>query len=83
MSIHDTLSILQYNIRKGKDTNMVPLLNEQSIKNYDIIAIQKLWRNEYVHSTYNPRFSGFHLAYCKNVNIKVCFYINEKIDIDT
>ena len=82
MFIHDTLSIFQYNIRKNKNINMISLLNKQSIKNYDIIAIQKLWRNEYVHFIYNSKFSEFHLTYCKNINIKICLYINEKIDID-
>lgn len=62
---------------------MVSLLNEPNIKDYDIIAIQEPWRNEHVKSSYNPRSSGFHLAYCENVNTRVCFYINEKIDVDT
>lgn len=83
MSNATTLKILQYNIRKGKDRTMVSLLEDPRIQDYDILAIQKPWRNTYVPTSYNPNNSGFHLAFSPEKDTRVCLYINNRIDPET
>ena len=61
---------------------MIPLLEDEEIKKYDVLAIQEPWRNPYVPTTYNPSTSGFHLIYNENQNTRVCFYVNKNIDIN-
>ncbi|KAI3545670.1 zinc knuckle [Colletotrichum abscissum] len=75
--------ILQYNVRKSKDTVMATLLRDPNIDNYDIIAIQEPWRNPYSATTHHPAKDRFHLCYPsseENGPARVCFFINKKLD---
>ena len=69
--------ILQYNVHKSKNKIMMILLNEKSIRNYDILMIQKSWRFHERMKMYNSRGIDFTL---KNNKKKICFYINNHID---
>ena len=76
----DFFNILQYNVRKGRKTNMIPLLHEPAIKNYDVLAIQESWKNSRIMTSLSASRSGFYLAYKLDVNTRMCFYINQNID---
>ena len=80
LNSNKTLAILQYNIRNDKDSIMISLLADPRILQYDVLAIQKSWRNAHVSTTYNSSRSGFHLAYKSGGDTRVCFYINSRID---
>ena len=41
MSVKNTLSILQYNVRNDRVSTMISLLTDVETQSYDIIAIQK------------------------------------------
>ena len=62
---------------------MISLLIDEEIKSYDIIAIQKSWRNSHVITSLNSHHSEFHLLFRSNVDTKVCFYINDQIDLNS
>jgi len=49
-----TLKILQYNVNHGKEATVIPLLQDQRVKEFDILAIQEPWRNLYIATGYNP-----------------------------
>ena len=83
MTERNTLKILQYNVRKSRETVMILLLQDERIKEYDILAIQELWHNMFISTTYNARFNSFHLVHSGVKGSRVCFYINEKIKIST
>ena len=74
------INILQYNVRNDRVTTMIPLLADQRVQNYDVIAIQEPWRNPNGPTTLSSFQSGFHLLYRPGGDTRVCFYINEKID---
>ena len=68
---------MQYNVHKSRNKVMITLLHEMSIKDYDILMIQKSWRHHEGARTYNPRDINFIL---KNNEKKTCFYVNNRID---
>jgi hypothetical protein len=76
------LSILQYNVRNNKNNIMISLLIDSKIKKYDILTIQKSWRNVCVLTSYNSFIIDFHLTYDQENNVRVCFYINVKLNVD-
>jgi hypothetical protein len=76
------LSILQYNVRNNKNDVMISLLIDSKIKKYDILTIQKSWRNVYVLTSYNLFTIDFHLTYDQENNVRVCFYINVKLNVN-
>jgi hypothetical protein len=55
------IRILQYNVNKSRNKVLAGLMEDPRRKNFDIIVIQKSWRNTYDHVTYNPRANGFYL----------------------
>ena len=59
---------------------MISLLHKSIIKNYDVLIIQKSWKNFKIITFLNASRFGFYLMYKLNVNIKICFYINQKIN---
>lgn len=63
MSSRNTLSILQYNVRKSRDTVMATLLRDPRVREYDIVAIQEPWRNPFMSTTHHPAKDHFHLCY--------------------
>jgi hypothetical protein len=74
------LIILQYNIRNERMRTMIFLLIDDNIQNFDVIAIQKFWRNLIVSITLSFNQSDFHLLYKFDENTKVCFYVNDKLN---
>jgi hypothetical protein len=58
------------------------LLIDSRIKEYDLLIIQKSWRNVYVSTFYNSFNIDFHLLYEDIENVKICFYVNTRIHVD-
>ncbi len=77
------LSILQYNVKNSKNEIMISLLANSQIKEYDILTIQKLWRNVCVSTSYNSFSIDFHLLYEMKENVRVCFYVNTKLNVNS
>jgi hypothetical protein len=77
-----TLFILQYNVRNNKDDIMISLLTNFKIREYDILTIQKSWRNLCVLTSYNSFTIDFHLTYNQKSNVRVCFYVNVQLNVD-
>jgi hypothetical protein len=83
MNQHTTLSILQYNVHKSRDTVMATLLRDPQIAEYDILAIQEPWRNPYTATTHHPAKHIFHLCYPTTTGegpARVCFFVNKRLD---
>jgi hypothetical protein len=74
------LIILQYNVWNEKMRTIIFLLIDNNVQNYDVIVIQKLWRNLFVSITLSFNQNDFHLFYKFEKNPKVCFYVNNQID---
>ena len=78
------LNILQYNVRKAKDTVMATLLRDPKVAEYDILAIQEPWRNPIMSTTHHPAKNTFHLCYPtldeENGPARVCFFVNKRLD---
>jgi hypothetical protein len=75
-------SILQYNVKNSKNEIMISLLTSFQIRKYDILTIQKLWRNVCVSMSYNSFSIDFHLLYEMKENVRVCFYVNTKLNVN-
>jgi exonuclease III len=78
-----TFRVLQYNVNKSKDKVMASFLQDSSVANYDIIAVQEPWRNTHNHATFNPRNSAFHACDARAETARVCCYINKRISTDS
>ena len=74
------LNILQYNVKNDKTINMIFLFYNSRLRQFDILIIQKLWKNSKMMTLLNSIKSDFHLLYKLKIDIKICFYINENID---
>lgn len=78
MTTLDTLSILQYNVRKSYGQVMAPLFADNAfISSFDIITIQEPWRNAYQNKTHHPRKDLFELAYLDHPQTRVCFFYQQ------
>lgn len=78
-----TLRILQYNVRKSRDTVMATLLRDPRVMDYDILAIQEPWRNPSMSTTHHPAKAQFHLCYPAVIEggpARVCFFVNKRLD---
>jgi hypothetical protein len=82
MTTQITFAILQYNVRNDKEDTMMSLLIDSRIKEYDLLTIQKSWRNVCVSTSYNSFNIDFHLLYENSKNVKTCFYVNIRLHID-
>lgn len=83
MITQNTLTILQYNVRKSRDTVMATFLCDPRINDYDIIAIQELWRNPFSTTTHHLAKDQFHLCYPTNEEegpARVCFFVNRRLN---
>jgi exonuclease III len=79
----ESLSILQYNVRKSKDTVMATLLRDPRVMQFDILAIQEPWANSFTPTTHHPAKDQFHLCYPQAEDegpARVCLYINKRLD---
>ena len=75
----NTFQLLQYNIRKSKDTVAAPLLADPCIREFHVLAIQEPWNNPFVRTSYNPSSSNFWLAVQECQTTRVAFYISKDI----
>jgi hypothetical protein len=82
MSTQRTLIILQYNIRNNKKSIMISLLIDSIVQQFDVLIIQKFWRNVCVSISYNSFNIDFHLIYHDENDVRTCFYINTKLDVN-
>jgi hypothetical protein len=82
MTTQSTLFILQYNVRNEKNDTMIFLLIDSRIEEYDLLIIQKLWRNVCVSTSYNSFNIDFHLLYQKSKNVRTCFYVNFRLNVN-
>jgi hypothetical protein len=62
---------------------MISLLVDKNIQDYDVIAIQKSWWNSFASISLSNNQSDFHLLYKSENDIKICFYVNEQINIES
>jgi hypothetical protein len=82
MMTQSSLFILQYNVWNSKDDIMIFMLANSKIQNYDILTIQEFWHNACVFTSYNSLIVDFHLTYEKKNDVKICFYINVKLNVN-
>jgi hypothetical protein len=83
MNQQETLTILQYNVRKSRDVVMAALLGDERVLDLDVLAIQEPWRNPFVETTHHPAKDRFHLCYPSfgdQHTARVCFFINKRLD---
>ncbi len=79
----NALIILQYNVRNERIRTMISLLVDKNIQDYDVIAIQKFWRNFFASISLSSSQNDFHLLYKSKNDIKICFYVNDQINIES
>jgi hypothetical protein len=79
----NVLIILQYNVRNERIRTMISLFADKNIQNYDVIAIQKSWRNLFASISLSNNQNDFHLLYRSRDDIRICFYVNDQIDIES
>jgi hypothetical protein len=83
MNQNTTLSILQYNVHKSRDTVMATLLRDPRVHEYDVLAIQEPWWNPYAATTHHPAKDIFQLCYPVGDGggpAWVCFFVNRRLD---
>jgi hypothetical protein len=78
-----TFSILQYNVKNSKNEIMISLLTNSQIRKYDILTIQKFWRNVCVSTSYNSFSTDFHFLYEMKEKVRICFYVNIKLNVNS
>jgi hypothetical protein len=61
---------------------MIFLLIDSIDKQYDVLIIQKSWRNFCVLTFYNSFNIDFHLIYHDDNDVRICFYVNTKFDVN-
>ncbi len=82
MSNTNNFKIVQYNIRK-ESSLLTSLLQDEIIKDVDVLAIQEPSWNRANQSPHNDSTSCFHLAHKGNQETRTCFYINKRINTDS
>ena len=85
-NINRKLIILQYNVHTSKDLIMTLCLRDFVIKKFDILAIQKFWKNIHTKITHHFLKDTFQLIYSdsKKINedvVRICFFVNKRISI--
>jgi hypothetical protein len=82
MNTRCTLIILQYDIKNNKKDIMIFLLIDSIVKQYDVLIIQKFWQNVCVSTSYNLFNIDFLLIYHNDDDVRICFYVNTKLDVN-
>jgi hypothetical protein len=82
MNTQRTLIILQYNIKNSQESIMISLLIDLIVQQFDVLIIQKFWRNACVSTSYNSFNIDFHLIYYRENDVRTCFYVNTKLDVN-
>lgn len=80
------MTILQYNVHTSKNLIMISCLRNFAIKKFDILVIQKSWKNIHTKIIHHFLKNIFQLMYSdlKNINenvVKICFFVNKRIFI--
>jgi hypothetical protein len=75
-------SILQYNVKNSKNEIMIFLLTNSQIRKYYILTIQKFWRNVCFSTSYNSFSIDFHFLYEMKKNVRMCFYVHTKLNVN-
>ena len=58
---------------------MASLLRDERIVDFDVIALQEPWRNNYINTTHYPGGQHFQLVYLDHPETRTCFLINKRI----
>jgi hypothetical protein len=61
---------------------MISLLIDSIVQQFDVLIIQKFWRNICVSTSYNSFNIDFHLIYHDENDVRTCFYVNTKFDVN-
>ncbi len=61
---------------------MIFLLINSRIEEYDLLIIQKSWFNVCISTSYNSFNIDFYLLYQKSKNVRTCFYVNIKLNVN-
>jgi hypothetical protein len=61
---------------------MISLLIDSIVRQYDVLIIQESWRNACVSTSYNSFNIDFHLTYHSDDDVRICFYVNTKLDVN-
>jgi len=83
MTEQQQLNILQYNVRKAKDTVMATLLRDPRVAEYNVLAIQEPWRNPFMLTTYHSAKDIFYLCYPDGDEegpARVYFFVNKRLN---
>jgi hypothetical protein len=59
---------------------MIFLLIDSIVKQYNVLIIQKFWRNFCVSTSYNSLNIDFHLIYHDDDDVRIYFYVNTKFN---
>ena len=76
---NDTLSILQYNVNNSKIQIMISLFETENIEKFDILIMQKSWKNSFQFTTNNKLSQQFELLYMLDAVTRMCMFVNKKI----
>jgi hypothetical protein len=59
---------------------MAEMFSLQETYDYDILALQEPFQNQYQATTYHPAKDRFHLFYFNSANTRTCVFVNKRID---
>jgi hypothetical protein len=61
---------------------MIFMLANSKIRDYNILTIQKSWRNACMFTSYNSFIIDFYLMCEQKNNVRICFYINVRLNVN-
>ncbi len=61
---------------------MISLLINSTMQQFDVLIIQKFWRKICVSTSYNSFNIDFFLTYHEENDVRTCFYVNTKFDVN-
>ncbi len=73
---------MQYNIKNDKENIMISVLIDSIVQQFDLLIIQKFWRNACVFTSYSSFNIDFHLIYHDENDVRICFYVYTKFDVN-
>ena len=62
---------------------MANIFSLQETYNYDILAFQEPFQNQYLNTTYHPAKDRFHLLYYNSDSTRTRIFVNKRIDPGT
>lgn len=79
ISKHLVFKILQYNINKSKDKIIISLFENFLTPIYNILAIQKLWKNLFQHTINHWLVHYFEFSYYLLKDMHIYFFIYKRL----